>query len=159
MADSMNELTKKMMSQTIKQGASDYSEISISNHLDYEKWNNHQKYESTAPVFEVMGKFLGLPSIYEKTHKIFQDSWLYYADRGDLIDIKGDKMYNPNPNLIFVSLYSFNMPCIKCLYENGEWKSDNLDGAFATVLTQQLAMHVRAAHSTPKPSPTLRFIN
>ena len=94
MADSMNELTKKMMSQTIKQGASDYSEISISNHLDYEKWNNHQRYESTAPVFEVMGKFLGLPFIYEKTHKIFQDSWLYYADRGDLIDIKGDKMYN-----------------------------------------------------------------
>ena len=46
------------------------------------------------------------------------------------------------------------MPIIKCPYEQCTWQSEDLDGAFAAVITQQLAMHDRAAHANPAPAPT-----
>ena len=41
------------------------------------------------------------------------------------------------------------MPIINCPYEDCQWQSDNLDGAFAAVIAQQLSMHDKAVHSTP----------
>ena len=45
------------------------------------------------------------------------------------------------------------MPTIECPYEGCDWKSENVDAAFASVVGQQLAMHDRAKHSNPMPTP------
>ena len=41
------------------------------------------------------------------------------------------------------------MPSISCPVEDCEWKSDDLGGAFAAVIVQQLQMHDKSTHSTP----------
>ncbi len=64
------------------------------NHIDYEKWNNHQRYESTAPVFTVMGKFYGLPRLFERTHLFFHECFIYFVDRVDLLLWDGEKIVN-----------------------------------------------------------------
>ena len=45
------------------------------------------------------------------------------------------------------------MPIIECPYEGCDWKSENVDAAFASVVGQQLEMHDRAKHSNPMPTP------
>jgi hypothetical protein len=74
MKDSLNEVQKKIINTS--QGQASDSHWCYTNHLDYEKWNNHQCYESTAPVFTVMGKFYGLPRLFERTHLFFSKSVL-----------------------------------------------------------------------------------
>ncbi|WPV62690.1 MAG: RNA-dependent RNA polymerase [Wenzhou bat rhabdovirus 3] len=49
-------------------------------HLDYSKWNAHQRFESTAPVFRVLDKALGYTNLITRTHEIFQQCTYYYAD-------------------------------------------------------------------------------
>ena len=44
------------------------------------------------------------------------------------------------------------MPKINCPVVNCQWQSDDLDGAFAAVLVQQLQMHDKSAHANPTPS-------
>ncbi len=68
--DSFNEVHKKIINAC--QGQASESHCCYTNHMDYEKWNNHQRYESTATVFTVMGKFYGLPRLCERTHLFFQ---------------------------------------------------------------------------------------
>ena len=45
------------------------------------------------------------------------------------------------------------MPIIKCPYEDCSWQSEDVEAAFAAVVGQQLAMHDKAAHSNPMPTP------
>lgn len=40
----------------------DYTRGCIDNHIDYEKWNNHQRIESNEQIFRVMGQILGYPN-------------------------------------------------------------------------------------------------
>ncbi|AJR28510.1 polymerase [Sawgrass virus] len=96
MADDLNTVTKKMIAATEGQGLSDYSKIYIANSLDYEKWNNNQRYESNQHVFRVMGKFLGLPEVFALTHKFFQASLVYYCDRPDLMKVSGNSLVSTN---------------------------------------------------------------
>ncbi|AJR28559.1 polymerase [Connecticut virus] len=96
MADDLNTVTKKMIAATEGQGLLDYSRVYIANSLDYEKWNNHQRYESNQHVFRVMGKFLGLPEIFALTHKFFQSSLVYYCDRPDLMRVTDNSLINLN---------------------------------------------------------------
>lgn len=46
MADDLTTLTKKMMDNTTGQGLTTYDQVCIANHIDYQKWNNHQRYLS-----------------------------------------------------------------------------------------------------------------
>lgn len=87
MADDLTTVIEKMLSNTEGQGSDDYAEISIADHIDYEKWNNHQRPEGNNPVFRVMGQFLGYPNLIERTHEIFQKSLIYYVGRSDLMEI------------------------------------------------------------------------
>ncbi|AHL66985.1 polymerase [Long Island tick rhabdovirus] len=96
MADDLNTVTKKMIAATEGQGLCDYSRVYIANSLDYEKWNNNQRYESNQHVFRVMGKFLGLPEIFSLTHKFFQSSLVYYCDRPDLMRVTENSLENVN---------------------------------------------------------------
>lgn len=91
MADDLNTVMKKMLAATEGQGNDTYEKIYIANSLDYDKWNNNQRYESNQHVFRVMGKFLGLPEIFAKTHKFFEASLIYYCDRPDLMEIEDEK--------------------------------------------------------------------
>nr|QIQ19269.1 polymerase [Perhabdovirus perca] len=100
MADDMTEVVKKMLERSQGQGEDDYEHISIANHIDYEKWNNHQRKESNGPVFRVMGQFLGYPSLIEKTHDFFQDSLMYYNGRPDLMEVRGNELLNKTDKLV-----------------------------------------------------------
>lgn len=59
--------------------------ITFSNHLDYEKWNNHQRNDAVDPVFQVMGDFFGLPYLFVRTHEFFEKSLIYFTGRLDLM--------------------------------------------------------------------------
>lgn len=87
MADDQTTLTKKMLQNSSGQGLTDYNEITIANHIDYEKWNNFQRKESTSPVFRVMGQFFGMPNLFSRTHEFFELSLIYYRDRPDLLQV------------------------------------------------------------------------
>lgn len=55
MADDLTKVTKKLLENSINQGQVDYNSIPLANHVDYEKWNNHQKAKANDPVFTIMG--------------------------------------------------------------------------------------------------------
>ncbi|QDZ59981.1 large protein [Harbour porpoise rhabdovirus] len=94
MADDMTAVIKKMLERSQGQGENDYEHVSIANHIDYEKWNNHQRKESNGPVFRVMGQFLGYPTLIERTHEFFEKSLIYYNGRPDLMEVEGDMLVN-----------------------------------------------------------------
>ncbi len=83
MKDSLKEVQKKIINAS--QGQASDSHWYYTNHVDYEKWNNHLRYELTAPVFTVMGKFYGLPRLCERTHLSFRECLVYFAARVDLL--------------------------------------------------------------------------
>lgn len=74
MADDQTTLMGKMLSHTSGLGSSNYDNITIANHIDYEKWNNFQRREATSPVFTVIGQFFGLPNLFARTHEFFEKS-------------------------------------------------------------------------------------
>nr|QYV43069.1 MAG: RNA-dependent RNA polymerase [Mononegavirales sp.] len=94
MSDDQSEVLKKMLQSTSHQGIDGYSKVSVSNHLDYEKWNNHQRAEATDPVFRVMGKFLGYPNLIARTHEFFKRSLIYYVGREDLLTVRNGEVVN-----------------------------------------------------------------
>lgn len=94
MADDQTTLVKKMLENTLGQGGNDYKSITVANHIDYEKWNNFQRYDSTAPVFKVLGQFFGLPNLFVRTHEFFEKSLVYYRDRPDLMTVRNGQVEN-----------------------------------------------------------------
>uniref|UniRef100_A0AAU7L118 Replicase n=1 Tax=Zeugodacus cucurbitae sigmavirus-B2 TaxID=3159479 RepID=A0AAU7L118_9RHAB len=94
MADDLNMLIRKMLDNSAGQTNSDYEQITIANHIDYQKWNNHQRKESTYPVFKVMGQFLGYPELIARTHEFFEKSWIYYCERADLMMVVDGELKN-----------------------------------------------------------------
>nr|AJG39213.1 RNA-dependent RNA polymerase [Wuhan Louse Fly Virus 11] len=100
MADDMTEVMKKMLDSSSGQGMPDYSSVCIANHIDYEKWNNHQRADSNKHVFRVMGQFLGYPRLIERTHEFFEKSLIYYNNRPDLMGVAGDSLYNAREELV-----------------------------------------------------------
>lgn len=100
MADDQTTVTRKMLERTKGQGDESYEQITIANHLDYEKWNNHQRAEGNNPVFRVMGQFFGYPKLIERTHEFFQKSQVYYKDRPDLMVVKDGKLENKTDLLV-----------------------------------------------------------
>ncbi|UYL95605.1 MAG: RNA-dependent RNA polymerase [Yushu Rhabd tick virus 2] len=94
MADDLKSVTKKILECTVGHGQAGCVLISFANHLDYEKWNNHQRKKSTAPVFRVMGQFFGLPNLFAITHDLFEKSFIYYGERPDLMKVEGGKIVN-----------------------------------------------------------------
>jgi hypothetical protein len=95
--DSLNEVQNIIINAS--QGQASDSHRCFTNHIDYEKWNNHQGYESTAPVFTVMGKYNGLPRLFERTHLFFQECFVYFADRVDLLVWDREKIVNATDTL------------------------------------------------------------
>ncbi|UAX43315.1 polymerase [Porton virus] len=95
MADDLQSVIKKMLENSNGQGLNDYSQVSIANHIDYEKWNNHQRKESNCHVFKVMGQCFGLPNLFSRTHEFFEKSLIYYNQRPDLMIVSGDEIFCP----------------------------------------------------------------
>ncbi len=90
MADSLSTLTRKLLTVTEGQGLPDYSKICYANHLDYEKWNNHQRGAANGPIFKVMSQFLGFKTLISRTHEFFEQSLVYYKERPDLMRVVGE---------------------------------------------------------------------
>ncbi|YP_142354.1 L protein [Lyssavirus mokola] len=93
MTDNLNKVFKKLIDRVTGQGLKDYSRVTYAFHLDYEKWNNHQRLESTKDVFSVLDRAFGMKKVFSRTHEFFQKSWIYYSDRSDLIGIWKDQIY------------------------------------------------------------------
>lgn len=94
MADDQTTLIKKMVINSGGQGYNNYEFIGIANHIDYQKWNNHQRKLSTNPVFKVVGQFFGLTNLFTRTHEFFEESIIYYKDRPDLMYVRDDHLEN-----------------------------------------------------------------
>ena len=99
MADDMNELIKKMLNSTTGQGLADYSRVCYANHVDYDKWNNHQRHEATYPVFHVMDQCLGFNGVISRTHEFFKKILYYCPDRPDLMRAVGETLENATENM------------------------------------------------------------
>nr|UED36916.1 polymerase [Mediterranean bat virus] len=94
MADDLTSVMKKMMDTSSGQGRDDYDKVTIANHIDYEKWNNHQRGDANNPVFRVMGQFLGYPNLIVRTHEFFERSLIYYNQRPDLMRVVDGTLEN-----------------------------------------------------------------
>lgn len=89
MSDGLTTVVKKMIQVTSGQSSDpDREAVTYANHIDYEKWNNHQQGKSVNPIFRVMGEFFGLPNLFVRTHEFFEKSLIYYTGRPDLINWK-----------------------------------------------------------------------
>lgn len=97
MADDQTTLIRKMLENSSGQGGTSYEHVTIANHIDYEKWNNFQRYDATEPVFTVIGKFFGLPNLFSRTHEFFAKSLVYYRDRPDLMRVVNGQVENIDP--------------------------------------------------------------
>ncbi|FAA01392.1 TPA: RNA-dependent RNA polymerase [Anole lyssa-like virus 1] len=93
MTDNLNRVFKKLIDRVNGQGLEDYQRVTYAFHLDYEKWNNHQRMESTKDVFQVLDRFFGFHNVFSRTHEFFQKSWIYYTDRADLIGVWDNKIF------------------------------------------------------------------
>nr|WPV62795.1 MAG: RNA-dependent RNA polymerase [Vesiculovirus yinshui] len=100
MADDLTSVMKKMMDTSSGQGRDDYTKVTIANHIDYEKWNNHQRGDANNPVFRVMGQFLGYPNLISRTHEFFEKSLIYYNQRPDLMAVVDGTLVNKTNELV-----------------------------------------------------------
>ncbi|AVM87309.1 L protein [Wenling dimarhabdovirus 8] len=75
--DLMKDLCESTSSRSQASG-----KLSFMIHLDFEKWNNHQRHDATAPIFRVIDKCYTWTNVIARTHEFFEASFIYYA--GDL---------------------------------------------------------------------------
>ncbi|OAF67982.1 hypothetical protein A3Q56_04282 [Intoshia linei] len=87
MVDNLNKVFKNMMRCVPGHGNSNNNLITFAYHLHYEKWNNHQRYESTAPNFEVIDK-LDLIKI-DSDLNVHNKSGKFASCNGQLIGLEG----------------------------------------------------------------------
>ncbi|AJR28289.1 polymerase [Kwatta virus] len=97
MADDLKGVISKMINRSDGQGVDHYREITYANHMDYTKWNNHQRGAINNGIFEVMGKFLGYPNLIKRTHEIFEKSTIYYAGDRSLLKSANGEIENSSP--------------------------------------------------------------
>lgn len=90
MKDNLGTILKKLIDRSSSQGNDFPSSITFSNHLDYQKWHNHQRLESTEAVFKVIDRALGYKDLISQTHKIFKNFLIYYARAPLLFSIDKD---------------------------------------------------------------------
>ncbi|EJY57425.1 AAEL017355-PA [Aedes aegypti] len=100
MADDHNSVIEKMLLASDAQNPDDPSQVNYANHLDYSKWNNHQRGEANDPVFRVMGQFLGLPNLLVRTHEFFGKSLIYYKDRPDLMRVENGTVVTSTEEMV-----------------------------------------------------------
>lgn len=100
MADDYNSVIEKMLAASDAQDPNDLTQVNYANHLDYSKWNNHQRGAANNPVFRVMGQFLGLPNLFVRTHEFFSKALIYYKDRPDLMKVEGGQVVNVGPDIV-----------------------------------------------------------
>ncbi|AJR28270.1 polymerase [Garba virus] len=94
MADDLKSVLGKLINRSMYQGSPNYNSVTFANHIDYSKWNNHQRKESNKYVFRVMGQFLGYPNLFERTHEFFEKSLIYYAGDRSLLRASEGKIIN-----------------------------------------------------------------
>ncbi|AJR28438.1 polymerase [Sena Madureira virus] len=95
MADDMNMVITKMIGKTAGQDKESCKKIiTVANHLDYMKWNSNQRGESNNKIFRVLGEFLGMPKLIERTHEVFENSFIYFVNRPDLMTVRDGKIVN-----------------------------------------------------------------
>ncbi|QCF24331.1 RNA-dependent RNA polymerase [Frog lyssa-like virus 1] len=98
MTDNLNKVFKKLVDRVSGHGLTEYTRVTWAYHLDYEKWNNHQRHESTCDVFKVLDQVFGMKNVFTRTHEFFQESWIYYPDRPDLIRIEENVIGSFDPD-------------------------------------------------------------
>ena len=82
---SYHELLELMRNSTKGQISPNDDILMFLNGMDFEKWNNKQRYENTGPLFRAMDAFLGMPNFIERTHLLIKQCIVYYKCRPDLM--------------------------------------------------------------------------
>lgn len=80
MTHSMLNLQKEMVRNTKSQSQASSDSVTFCINMDFEKWNLNMRKESTYEVFKSLGQLFGLPTLYNKTYDIFENSIIYLAD-------------------------------------------------------------------------------
>lgn len=91
-ADNQTTLIKKMVVNSGGQAYTHYGFVGIANHIEYQKWNNHQRKNTTKPVFRVIGQFFGLYNLFTRIHEFFEESIIYYKDHPGLMSLEGNTL-------------------------------------------------------------------
>ncbi|APG78697.1 RNA-dependent RNA polymerase [Hubei odonate virus 10] len=55
--------------------------VKITGSLDFKKWNWYQSFLANFLVFQMLEDLMGVPNLYNFTHKFFQQSWFYLSSR------------------------------------------------------------------------------
>ncbi|DAZ87783.1 TPA_asm: hypothetical protein [Metorhabdovirus 2] len=87
-----SQVTLFSMMSNLTKGANRQGESTYMIHLDFEKWNNHQRHESTYPVFRVLDKAFGFTNVISRTHKIFESCFYYYSETPNRITTSKDNI-------------------------------------------------------------------
>lgn len=94
MLNSLTDLMEKFSSLSQRApNSTSTSHVKFNIHLDYTKWNNHQRYLSTAPVFKIIDRALGFKNLITRTHEFFENSLVYYGDDIMATCVNDFKMY------------------------------------------------------------------
>ena len=75
---SYHELLELMRNSTKGQISQNSDILMFLNGMDFEKWNNKQRYENTGPLFRAMDMFMGVPNFIERTHILIKQVIVYY---------------------------------------------------------------------------------
>lgn len=75
---SYHELLELMRNSTKGQISPNSDILMFLNGMDFEKWNNKQRYENTGPLFRAMDMFMGVPNFIERTHILIKQVIVYY---------------------------------------------------------------------------------
>nr|DAZ87913.1 TPA_asm: hypothetical protein [Microrhabdovirus] len=79
MTHNMQEMQEKFLTLTDPQQNTD-NLATFFIHLDYEKWNWHQRDASTRSVFQVLDRAFGFQNVITRTHEFFEKCYIFYPD-------------------------------------------------------------------------------
>nr|DBA36634.1 TPA_asm: L [Cucurbita betacytorhabdovirus 1] len=94
MTFSLLDLTKNMIKATWRQKVESPISQTFCINMDFQKWNLNMSEPATRDVFESLGRLFGLPTLYNKTYTIFENSIIYLAD-GSFIPPIDSKTLDP----------------------------------------------------------------
>nr|URZ95416.1 L protein [Shanxi Armigeres subalbatus rhabdovirus] len=128
MADGSIDIIKKMLDRTKGQRNDEYKNITYANHIDYEKWNNHQRDEAVGPVFTVLDKLYGLNNFFRRTHHFFKDCAVYYPERPESYGIDGTFFWNGQPGgFEGIRQKGWSLVGILCLMRESRYSNTKID--------------------------------
>lgn len=128
MGDGHIDLINKILDRTEGQRGHEYINITYSNHIDYSKWNNHQRDESVGQVFSIIDKCYGLKHFFRSTHNFFKKCVIYYPERPDQWGIDGPFYWEGQPGgFEGIRQKGWSLVGILCLLRESKYRNTKVE--------------------------------